>query len=100
MLLLNVFVPPIVWFPLVLTTVLSTATVSSATLIPSPWPTLSVLFALNAPPPVSPLPAVIVLEVLTTVLSTATVSAATSIPVPAPTLSVLFADKSWFQYFD
>jgi hypothetical protein len=38
--------------------VVSTATVSAATEMPLPAPTLSVLLALSVPPPVNPLPAI------------------------------------------
>ena len=89
---LNVLLPVIVCVPEVLKTVVSTATASAATDIPSPAPTLSVISELNAPPSVNPVPAVTVLVVLTTVESTATASAVTDMPPPTPptTLSVTF----------
>ena len=55
---LNVLAPPTVCEPDVLTTVLSTATASAATLIPSPCPTANDLLAVISPPPVRPAPAV------------------------------------------
>ena len=56
---LNVLAPAIVCVPAVLTTELSTATASAATLIPSPAPTAMSLVAAIVPPPVRPAPAVI-----------------------------------------
>ena len=55
---LNVLAPAIVCVPAVLTTELSTATASAATLIPSPAPTANDLLAAIVPPPVKPSPAV------------------------------------------
>src|SRR5210317_5196 len=48
--------------PVVLNTVVSTATESATTDIPSPAPTLIVLVDVIVPPPVKPLPAVILTE--------------------------------------
>ena len=50
---------------------LSTATVSAATDIPSPAPTLTVLFAVSWPPPVKPLPATTDLVQLVAVVAVA-----------------------------
>ena len=67
--LTNVYVPVILLFTLVLQTVLSTATSFELIVIPVPAPTLIVLFAVRAPPPVKPLPAPIEREQLVAVVA-------------------------------
>ena len=67
--LVKVLVPPIVWLPEFLITVPLTATLSAATLIPSPAPTLRVLSAVSSPPPLKPFPAITLLLRLVAVVA-------------------------------
>ena len=71
---------------------LSTATVSAATDIPSPAPTLTVLFAVSWPPPVKPLPATTDLVQLVAVVALVAVPA--NVPLNVPVAVISFAIMS------